>query len=117
MKHLMDDVASYKSAVALLAVHSAIAFNDAVLDKLDDSAKGKRKPDHSTASKKTRAACTARKIDIAGVNHLEVLLGKKTEYSYRGIIDENTAKSAANHAEKFASWANKNVLKREPLHA
>lgn len=31
MKPLIDDVPEYKSAVALLAVHSAIAFNDAVL--------------------------------------------------------------------------------------
>lgn len=116
MKLLRDGIANYKSGVALLAVHSAIAFNDAVLITLTGSPhKGEN---HLAAIKKTRAACGKNKIaDIRGVKHLESLLSKKTEYSYRGIVDEDTAKGAANHAERFASWANRNVLKREPLHA
>ena len=112
MKLLMDDVASYKSAVALLAVHSAIAFNDAVLERLTGAAhKGQ---DHSTASRKTRSACGKNKIDISGIKHLEYLPSKKGEYSYSGIVDQETAEYAADKAEKFYNCTYRSgVLQRE----
>ena len=115
MKLLMDDVASYKSAVALLAIHSAIAFNDAVLEKLTGAAhKGQN---HSEATRETKAACSKRKIETSGVIHIERLVAKKTSYSYSGIVDSSNAQDAADKAEKFANWAYKNVLKREQSNA
>jgi hypothetical protein len=111
MKLLMDDVASYKSAVALLDVHSAIAFNDAVLEKLTGAVhKGQN---HSEATRKTKAACSKKKIDASGVIHIERLVAKKTSYSYSGIVDSSNAQDAADKAEKFANWAYRAVLKRE----
>ncbi|HUV96200.1 MAG TPA: hypothetical protein VMV98_01910 [Acidobacteriaceae bacterium] len=115
MKLLMDDVASYKSAVALLAVHSAIAFNDAVLERLT-GAVPKRK-DHADGHRQTKEACSRKKIDAAGVQHLQRLIASKTSYSYAGIVDEKKAQDAADKAEKFANWAYKNVLKREQPNA
>jgi hypothetical protein len=116
MNLLMDDVASYKSAVALLAVHSAIAFNDAVLERLTGSAyKGQ---DHSEAARKTRAACgkktiNGKKIDASGIQHLERLVDKKTLYSYSGIVDASSAQDAAMKATRFADWAYRTTLQRE----
>jgi len=114
MKLLMDDVVSYKSAVALLAVHSAIAYNDAVLERLGAGAS--RNQDHADGHRKTKVACSKNKIDSAGLQHLERLIGNKTAYSYRGIVNAKSAQDAADKAEKFANWAYKNVLKRELDH-
>ena len=101
MKLLMDDIASYKSGVALLAVHSAIAFNDAVLEKLGVGATQKSS-DHSMAYRKTDKACAAKKIDRDGLQHLKNLLANKTGYSYSGIVDERKAQDAALKAQRFA---------------
>lgn len=110
MNLLMDDVASYKSAVALLAVHSAIAFNDAVLYWMTGSShKGE---DHSSASKMTLRECKKIKRDISGIKHLEYLLSKKTKYSYNGLVDEMSAKYAADKARRFADWAYRTALQR-----
>ncbi|HET9088141.1 MAG TPA: hypothetical protein VFN53_11510 [Acidobacteriaceae bacterium] len=115
MKLLMEDIASYKSAVALLAVHSAIAFNDAVSERLTGIAhKGQ---DHSTASRKTRSACVKNKIDTSGIKHLDYLLSKKNEYSYSGIVGEKKSQDAALNAQRFASWAYRTVLQRESVNA
>jgi len=111
MDLLMEDVASYKSAVALLAVHSAIAFNDAVLCRMTGSTH--RGEDHSSVSKITRKECKKRKRDASGIQHLEFLLSKKTKYSYNGLVDEMSAKSAADKARKFADWAYRTALQRE----
>lgn len=111
MKLLMDDVVAYKSAVALLAVHSAIAYNDAVLERLTGSAyKGQ---DHSEAARKTRAVCAKKKIDATGVQHIEKLVAKKTSYSYCGIVDASSAQDAAMKATRFADWAYRTALRRE----
>ena len=111
MKLLLDDVGAYKSAVALLAVHCAISFNDAVLERLT-GAVPKRK-DHAEGYRQTKTACSRMKIDSAGVKHLERLIAGKTSYSYSGIVDEKEAQDAALKAQRFASWAYRIVLKRE----
>jgi hypothetical protein len=111
MNLLMDDVASYKSAVALLAVNAAIAFNDAVLERLTGNLhKGE---DHAAAPKKTRSACGRKKIDISGLKHLEWLVTNKTKFSYSGVVEPSKAQDAAVRARRFSDWAYKNVLKRE----
>lgn len=115
MKLLMDDISSYKSAVALLAVHSAIAFNDAVLAKLGPST-SKKDSNHSNAYRKTDRRCAEMKIDRHGLQHLESLLADKTAYSYSGTVDERKAKDAALKAQRFANWAYVNVFK-EPINA
>jgi hypothetical protein len=115
MKLLMDDLASYKSAVALLAVHSAIAFNDAVLERLTGSVP-KRK-EHAEGHRQTKKACSRKKIDAAGVQHLERLIASKTSYSYAGMVDEKRAQDAALKAQRFAHWAYVTVLHRESVNA
>lgn len=115
MKLLMDvDIAAYKSAVALLAVHSAIALNDAVLEKLTGTVPTSK--DHAEGHRQTRAACARKKIDSGGVQHLERLITNKTGYSYSGIVDERKAQDAALKAQRFATWAYATVFK-ERLHA
>lgn len=84
MKLLMDDVVAYKSAVALLAVHSAIAYNDAILEKLTGTVPPKK--DHAEGHRQTKAACARKKIDPSGVQHLERLIANKTLYSYKRVL-------------------------------
>lgn len=113
MNLLMDNVASYKSAVALLAVHSAIAFNDAVLERLTGAVPIRE--DHADGHRQTKAVCSRKKINAVGVQHLEKLIASKTSYSYAGMVDEKRAQDAALKAQRFANWAYVAVLHRESV--
>jgi hypothetical protein len=115
MQLLMVDVAAYKSAVALLAVHAAIAFNDAVLERLTGAVP--KRTDHAEGHRQTKRACSRKKIDAAGVQHLEKLIASKTSYSYAGVVDQKRAEDAALKAQRFANWAYLTVLHRESVDA
>lgn len=104
MKLLQDDIHHYAAAVALLAVHSAIAFNDAVQMKL--SGKWTNDADHKRTAAHTRKLCHHLGHNADGVAHLERLLARKTDYSYSNtIIDYDMAYAAGIHAERFEAWA------------
>src|ERR1039458_3296680 len=72
---------AYPSAAALLAVHRAIAYNDAVQIKLTGDRS--RSQDHGQAIAAIRRACGTAKIEPRGVAHLGKLLSMKTDVSYR----------------------------------
>jgi hypothetical protein len=102
-RKLMEDSSDYTAALALVAVHSAIAFNDALLVKLS----GKHLPtaDHMTAVKRTRAQCVRMKIATDGLQHLQKLIAAKTNISYgekRTSIETAIALSVA--SERFETW-------------
>ena len=104
MNLLQDDVQHYAAAVALLAVHSAIAFNDAVQMKL--SGKWVKDTDHKKTASHTRKLCSSLGYDAGGITQLEKLLARKNDYSYSNtIIDDETARAAGIHAERFQAWA------------
>src|SRR5271154_6430921 len=71
---------SYPSAVALLAVHSAIAFQDALQIKL--TGQRSRAQDHMQAVHDITNACTMKRVDKAGIKHLQRLVTAKTDISY-----------------------------------
>lgn len=105
------DLPSYASAVALLAIHSAIAFNDAVLIKLA----GKRPmgEDHRSASQATIKNCKKWKINDAGVRHLTTLIGRKTDIAYGDkAVEQELAMAMPVAAERFEAWAS-GVLRAE----
>jgi hypothetical protein len=69
MRLCQDDLPAYASAAALLAVHSAISYSDALLTGL-----GKARPkgeNHQEAVTALKRACTGAKIDHQGITHLQ----------------------------------------------
>jgi hypothetical protein len=108
MKLCMDDLTSYASAAVLLAVHSAISFNDALLIKLQG--KRSKADDHRTAVNNLKEACGKAKIEPKGVPHLQKLLSNKTDVSYgnKGInIDQATVLCLT--SERFRAWAERHL--------
>lgn len=104
MKLCRDDLSSYASAAALLAIHSAISYNDALLIKL--GGRRSRGEDHKQAIEAIRRACGTAKIKPHGVEHLRKLIGSKTDVSYgdRGLTTEK-AEVLCVLAERFQVWA------------
>lgn len=88
MKLCQDDLPAYASAAALLAVHSAIAYNDALLIGLGSSRP--RGENHSEAITALKRACSRAKIEHRGLAQLQRLLSAKTEISYgdKSVEDE-----------------------------
>ncbi len=80
MQLCRDDLKTYASAAALLAVHSAISYNDALLLKL----KGQRhkSEDHKRAVIVIENACRQARLEGRGIKHLAHLLSAKTDVSY-----------------------------------
>jgi len=105
MKMLAEDLPAYRTSVALLAIHSAISFNDAILAGI----KGQRSKadDHSAAARELLGICRERRLENThGVRHLTSLLSSKSDVAYgEKRIDDNDIKSAMDKAERFANWA------------
>src|SRR5664279_872977 len=99
-----DDMSGYSTAVGLLAVHSAISYNDAIQIKL--TGKRTKSQDHSRAIRVTAAACQNARIESRGVRHLEKLLGAKTDVSYGDErVDNRRVEFLYQSARAFRAWA------------
>lgn len=104
MQLCAEDMESYTSAVALLAVHSAISYNDALLILL--TGERPKSESHQAAAKFVRTACGKSKLDSAGVAHLEKLLSAKTDVSYGSRkIRRDQALALFFAAQRFQAWA------------
>ena len=110
MRLCQDDLPGYASAAALLAVHSAISFSDALLIGL--GGKRPRGENHNEAIPALKRACTGAKIDHQGVAHLQKPLSAKTDVSYGDKqIDFEKTTALCNAATRFETWAER-VLQR-----
>ncbi len=99
-----DDMAAYRSAVALLAVHSAISYNDAILLKL--TGQRSRSEDHGRAVVEIKKACKRRNIQADGVRHLDKLVGVKTDIAYGDVeVDIQKIEFLYVAASRFQAWA------------
>ena len=111
MKRCQDELPAYASAAALLAVHSAISYSDALLIELGNSRpRGER---HQAAVNALKRACAGAKVDQKGIKHLQKLLSAKTDISYgeKSVADERiTALCIA--ADRFQTWAERTLKKR-----
>ena len=104
MQVCRDDLRSYAWAAALLAVHSAISYCDAVLLKLN----GRRSDsqDHGQAIAAVTKACKKRKIHTDGIKHLDKLVSAKTDISYGDEqVDNQRVEVLCVAAERFQTWA------------
>jgi hypothetical protein len=104
MKLCQDDLSAYASAAALLAIHSAISYSDAVL--IDLSGVRPRSDNHLDAVQKLKRACRSAQLDQHGISHFQRLLGAKTEISYgdKSVGHEKTM-ALCIAAERFQAWA------------
>ncbi len=108
MKFLGDDLPSHASAVALLAVHCAIAWNDVIQIRL--TGKRAKYENHKHAVNHTRRICGSRGIDTDGVRHFEALLNSKNAVSYdETLILESAADKARSHAIPLRNLGAENV--------
>jgi hypothetical protein len=104
MKLCRDDLPSYAWAAALLAIHSAISYCDAVLLKLNGQRS--RSQDHEQAVTAVTRACKKRKILTDGIKHLDKLVSAKTDISYGDEqIDNQRVQVLCLAAERFQTWA------------
>jgi len=104
MKLCQDDLSAYASAAALLAVHSAISYSDALLIGL--GSKRPRGEDHREAIAALKRACSGARIQRQGIAHLQKLLGAKTDVSYgEKQVDFERIEALCITAERFQTWA------------
>ena len=112
MKLCQDDLAVYASAVALLAVHSAISFNDAILIGLGGARP--RGENHREAVTALKRICTQAGIDHRGITHFQRLLNAKTDISYGDKqVDVERVTALYMAAERFQAWAERILQRRE----
>lgn len=112
MKLCQDDLSAYASAAALLAVHSAISFSDAVLIELGHTRP--RGEDHQAAVTALKRACTRAKIDPNGIKHFQNLVSAKTDISYgEKRIDDGRISKLCITADRFRVWAERILIQRE----
>jgi hypothetical protein len=104
MKLLRDDNAFTQSA-ALLAIHAAIAYADALRVGYGDDRLSS--DDHSTALAALRR-CVNQHEDLTGVVRLQKLLSEKTAVAYGPKrLDVQKLRQLCLESERFALWANK----------
>ncbi|MFP5248939.1 MAG: hypothetical protein ACLGP3_03835 [Acidobacteriota bacterium] len=112
MRLCQDDLAAYASAAALLAVHSAISFSDAVLIALGGARP--RGENHQQAITALKRACTREKVDQHGIKHFQSLISAKTDISYsEKRVDDKRIEALCITAERFQVWAERILQKRE----
>jgi hypothetical protein len=96
----------FRYSSALLAIHSAISYGDALCVGLGGAATGPR--DHRERVPKLQKLLNERKHSAQhGLKHFENLLRDKSNVAYASKnITEKQAKAMADHAQKFSTWAN-----------
>ncbi len=112
MKLCREDLPSYASAAALLAVHSAISYSDALLIGLGGTRP--RGENHREAVTALKRACTKAKIDQIGIKHFQSLVSAKTDISYgERRVDDERVEALCITAERFQVWVERILQKRE----
>jgi hypothetical protein len=105
MKLLGDDLRSYRTSVGLLAVHSAISLNDAIVAGVTGTRS--KYEDHSSAAQELHRICNELQIEnTKGVQHFTWLLGKKSHIAYGDQrLTDGLLQLSVDRAEKFSNWA------------
>jgi hypothetical protein len=105
MRLLRDDAAAYGYSSALLAIHGAIAYCDALRAGLGDD-----KPasdDHSKASEVLKKLLASRQYERPeGVERLSRILAKKSDVAYgKEAVQIEKVQSLLLQTERFVTWA------------
>jgi hypothetical protein len=112
MKLCQDGMSEYASAAALLAVHSAISYSDALLIGLGGARP--RGENHREAITALKRVCTGAKIETQGIPHLQKLLSAKTDISYgEKPVNEVRIAALCDAATRFETWAERVLHSRK----
>ena len=105
MDLLQSDLAEYRSSSALLGIHCAISYGDALRTGL--SCKQLSSEDHRRAADDLESLLHLRNFKKPqGTKHLKILLAKKTRVSYAAeAVRENEVEEIVKSAKRFANWA------------
>jgi hypothetical protein len=103
MSLLSQGMETYGAGAALLAVHSAISLNDAILAASGQRAKA---DDHRVAIEMLKKLCARHGIEQAGIPHFQWLIARKTDIAYgANRISEKELQLSIAKAQRFATWA------------
>ena len=105
MELLKDDLAVFRSSSALLGIHAAISYSDALRSGM--GSRDVSSDDHRIAAQELKRLLAARNFDRQqGADRLNRLLGMKSKVEYSAhTLKENSAKDIIDQAQRFAAWA------------
>lgn len=110
MRLCQEDLRAYSGAAALLAVHSAIPYSDAVLLGLGGTRP--RGENHLAAVTALKRACSGARLDHLGIAHFQKLLSAKTDISYGDKpVDDDKVTALCIAAERFQTWAERILMR------
>jgi len=102
---LKDDLTAYRYASALLAIHGALSYGDALRSGMGIT--NLSSDDHTRAAIDLRKLLVDRKYkDLKGPDRLRTLLSRKSRIAYApDAARENEIEDILKQAERFAIWA------------
>ena len=105
MDLLKDDLTEFRSSSALLGIHCAISYSDALRTGMGCS--DLSSDDHRNAASDLISRLASRKFEkIQGANRLERLLSKRNRIAYGSeVAREVEVEDIVKQAERFAFWA------------
>ncbi len=105
MNLLKEDLGVFRFSSALLGIHCAISYCDALRIGLGSTKVAS--DDHLNAARDLESLLASRKFEKAqGANRLEKLLFKKSRIAYSpDAASEAEIKLIHQHTERFAAWA------------
>lgn len=105
MDLLREDPTVYRYSAALLGIHAAISYCDAL--RIGMGSESLASENHQSASDELRELLSGRKFkELGGVNRLGRLLAKKSRIAYSPeASSEDEIKDIVQRAERFAAWA------------
>jgi hypothetical protein len=104
---LLRGDASHRYSSALLAIHAAISYSDALRIGLGDNKLGR--DDHNAAADALKQILASSNLsDETGLSHLRYLLSNKSLVAYGDQrISAKDFEMVFTKAERFAKWANR----------
>lgn len=105
MDLLKDDLTEYRFSSALLGIHGAISYSDALRTGMGCT--DVSSDDHCSAGDDLKSRLAAQKFEkLQGADRLGKLLSKKSRIAYAGEAAAETAiKDIVLQAQRFAFWA------------
>jgi hypothetical protein len=105
MKFLHEDLDAYKYSSALLGIHGAISYADAL--RIGMGSKKLSAKDHNRAAEDLKTLLDSRRIEQQqGVKHLKLLLGRKSRISYSTeTVRKDEVEDIVKRAIRFKDWA------------
>ncbi len=102
---LQDDMAHYKFSSALLGIHCAISYADAL--RVGMGSKNLSSDNHLDAVADLESMLTLRRYEkVKGATRLKAILSKKSQIAYNlQATNEKEAKEILLQVERFAAWA------------